>query len=84
MKTLNHLLEIIFRRNIEMACDLTLFFINRDLGDGLTFIEFNVNLDLGEFDHSPRFSIHLNVFNLTIFELDIYNSLHVESDDVIS
>lgn len=48
----------------------------RDLTDGVDFFEFLCNLDLYEGDHNPSFQIMLEVLNIKIFELMIYNVNH--------
>jgi hypothetical protein len=48
----------------------------REFSDGITFIEFAINLDRYLADHSPRFSFHMIVLNHTIIEANIYYLHH--------
>jgi len=56
--------------------DLSLFNIVRDFSDGISFFEFEINLDLFDEDHKPSFDIFLIIFNCMIFQLWIYNINH--------
>jgi len=58
------------------AIELSLFNIVRDFSDGISFFEFEINLDLFDEDHKPSFDIFLIIFNCMIFQLWIYNINH--------
>jgi len=63
------------------AFDYVFFYKIRDFSDGISFINADVNLDLYENDHNPSFNIFLCLFNITIFEISIYNINHVHNYD---
>jgi len=58
------------------AIELSLFNIVRDFSDGISFFEFEINLDLFEDDHKPSFDIYLMIFNCMIFQFRVYNVNH--------
>jgi len=58
--------------------DIVIFHKFRDISDGLSCIEFNVNFDWYKDDHNPHFSIFFALFNITIFEFTICNIHHVK------
>jgi len=58
------------------AIELSLFNIVRDFSDGISFFEFEINLDLFEDDHKPSFDIYLMIFNCMIFQFWVYNVNH--------
>jgi len=53
----------------------------RNFSDGISFFEFNCNLDLYKSDHNPKINIHLMLINIMIFEFEIYNVNHVEEQN---
>ena len=48
----------------------------RELSDGLSVVEVKVNYDRYLADHSPRFIIHVVLFNWTVVEFSIYHLGH--------
>jgi hypothetical protein len=68
--------SIFFNISKNYAIELSGLHFIRKFSDGITFIEFNTNLDLFEGDHNPHFRILLLVFNFKIFEFEIYNVNH--------
>ena len=62
--------------NKDYAIELMLFHMVRSFKDGISFFEFEINLDLFEEDHNPKFDIFLIIFNCMIFQLWIYNVHH--------
>jgi len=48
----------------------------RSFSDGVSFFEFQVNLDRYLADHSPRFEIIFIILNFKIFELEVYYKHH--------
>ena len=65
----------------KFATELEVFRKIRNLKDGLTFVECNINLDLYESDHKPSFLIHLVLFNWTIIEFQVYNIYHHDYEE---
>lgn len=66
--------------NEKYACEFTILHKVRSFSDGITN-EFCCDLDLYKADHNPKFTIRLILFNLMIFEFQIYNRFHMESED---
>jgi hypothetical protein len=66
----------------KFALDFTAFHLLRSFKDGITFFEFDVNLDLYEQDHNPKFRIVLIALNFKLFEFEIYNINHVHSGEI--
>lgn len=70
-------LEIIFKRNIQMCIDFEKFYKVRDYKDG-AFSEVVLNCDFFKGDHNPQFRFAVTVLNWTIFDFQIYNIHHEE------
>jgi len=51
----------------------------RDFKDGITFLNFDMDLDLYEGDHNPQFDFLFCIFNYTLIEINLYNVNHVSS-----
>ena len=62
--------------NKDYAIELLFFNMIRSFKDGISFFEFEINLDLFEEDHKPSFDIYLIIFNCMIFQFWIYNIHH--------
>ena len=45
----------------------------RELKDGVTWFEFEINSDYYEGDHNPQSGIHLMILNWMIFEINYYS-----------
>jgi hypothetical protein len=50
--------------------------ICRRIKDGVNIIEFQINWDRYEGNHSPRFEIYFTIFNCKIIEFSIYYLHH--------
>jgi hypothetical protein len=68
------------------------FYKLREWKDGISFVEFQINLDkydsleYKKFSYKPRFSILLVVLNHTVFEVSIYkdnSALYTEKNTVV-
>lgn len=59
------------------AIELSCFHFLRKFSDGISFAEFDINLDLFKSDHNPKFKIILIMLNFKIFEFEVYNVNHV-------
>ncbi len=62
--------------NGDYGWEITVFHKLRDLSDGVLFFDGKVNWDRYLGDHSPRFEIHLVMFNYTIIEVSVYYLHH--------
>lgn len=62
----------------QYAWELSMFHRVRACSDGVTFVEFIVNLDTYIGDHNPQCKLGLILLNHVIFEFNIYNVNHVE------
>jgi hypothetical protein len=58
--------------------EISFFHKLRNFKDGISFLEFDVNLDLYKGDHNPQFEMCLVILNFKIFETNIYNINHGE------
>jgi hypothetical protein len=52
----------------------------RSFSDGISFLEFEFNVDFYRGDHNPKGRIMLVVLNFKVFEFEIYNINHVEEE----
>lgn len=52
----------------------------RNFKDGVTFIDFSIDLDLYVGDHNPKFSIMITILNFKLIEIEVYNVHHVEEE----
>ena len=59
--------------------EVTVFHNLREISDGVVFLDGRVNWDRYPADHSPRFELHLIMFNYTIIEIGVYY-LHHRND----
>jgi len=64
----------------DYGWELTLFQKIREASDGIVFVHGIINWDRYQDDHSPRFVIHLIVFNVTIVEFSVYSLRHRDMD----
>lgn len=64
----------------DYGWEITVFHKLRQTSDGVMFFDGKINWDRYLADHSPRFEIHLVMFNYTIIEINIYY-LHHRSED---
>ena len=67
-----------FKISKNYAFEWQLFDTIRTLDDGITFIDFSMNLDLYKSDHKPSTEIGLMVLNTIIFNFTIYNINHID------
>jgi len=75
MKLHNSVLEIIFKRNIELVVDFNWFYKFRNYKDGISN-SFELNFDFYRCDHSPQIRFVLIILNLILFDFQIYNKYH--------
>ena len=71
------ILEVIFRRNIELCFEFEWLYKVRNFRDGIT-ITHELNFDFYKGDHTPQIRWSLTIFNVTVFDFQIYNMLHEE------
>lgn len=62
--------------NKDYAWEISAFNMYRAFSDGISFVEFNVNWDRYEDDHSPGFSVIFVLLNFKVFEFNIYYIHH--------
>ena len=62
--------------NDDYGWELTVLHKIRNVSDGVSFFDMNVNWDRYLADHSPRAELHVVLFNYTIIEVDIYYLHH--------
>lgn len=60
----------------DYGWEVTVFHKLREATDGILFVDTKINWDRYHGDHSPRFEIHLVVWNYTLFEMNIYYLHH--------
>ena len=72
-KTMN---TISGRISKDYGWEVTVFHKLRETSDGVVFFHGKINWDRYLADHSPRFEIHLVMFNYTIIEINIYYLHH--------
>lgn len=60
----------------DFAVDYNFLYEVRKIKDGITFFEFKCNWDRYEDDHKPSLDLELIIFNIIIFEINIYNIHH--------
>jgi hypothetical protein len=71
------ILEIIFKRNIQMSVDLILKpYKLRSFKDGINFFFVDFSADFYKDDHNPKFQFYLDILNYRLISLEIYNILH--------
>ncbi|MES9858869.1 MAG: hypothetical protein ABW166_20060 [Sedimenticola sp.] len=62
--------------NEDYGWEITAFHQLRQTSDGVIFFDGKINWDRYLADHSPRFEMHLVIFNYTIIEINIYYLHH--------
>lgn len=60
----------------DYGWEVTVFHKPRETSDGVIFLDAKINWDRYLSDHSPRFEVHLILFNYTIIEINIYYLHH--------
>ena len=60
----------------DYGWEITVLHKLRQTTDGVVFFDGKINWDRYLADHSPRFEIHLVMFNYTIIEINIYYLHH--------
>ena len=65
-----------FRISKNYAVDIMLLHKFSQFSDGVTVLDCDINLDLYEADHNPKFELRLAFLNVYIFQLEIYNINH--------
>lgn len=72
----------------KLSWEVILFWKIREFKDGISFFEFNVNVDLydpleyAKFYYRPHFRIHLVVLNYTVIEIDFYKKCESTPADI--
>lgn len=66
-----------FKLSNKYAAEWFLFHKLRSFSDGVSFVDFDITLDLYKDDHKPSFRVFLLIANYTILELNVYNTCHV-------
>ena len=66
-----------FKLSRNYAIDISGFHCIRSFKDGITGIDFSINLDTYEGDHNPKCALSLIIFNFKLFEIEIYNIKHI-------
>lgn len=69
------------RDKIVFAWKLDFFRKIRSFKDGISFFEFNINLDLFKGDHNPKFEILVIILNFKLIEFNFYNTEHYFDED---
>ena len=62
--------------NDDYGWEITLFHKLREASDGVMFFYGKINWDRFLADHSPKFEVHIVIFNYTIVEINVYNLRH--------
>lgn len=76
-KMLSKILEIIFRKNIELSYDIILKpYKLRSLRDGVNLFNLDISSDFYRGDHTPKFQVYLDIVNFRCISIEVYNSLH--------
>ena len=78
MRLHDAVVSAIFQRKVQLAYEIETFGGYQKFEDGVSLIEFKVSLDYYLGDHNPEFELSLRVLNCTIFEVTVYNTLHIE------
>jgi hypothetical protein len=65
----------------NFAWELGFFYLLRDFKDGIDFIDIGICLDLFKNDHKPSFRVGFVLFNIMVFEFNVYNVNHMEDTD---
>ena len=72
----------------KLGWEVILFWKIRQFKDGISFFEFNINVDLydpleySKFYYRPHFRIHLVILNYTIIEIDFYKKCESAPADI--
>jgi hypothetical protein len=61
----------------KFALDFSCLHMVRSFRDGITVFKPKINIDYFKGDHNPKLEISLEILNLMIFELNIYNVNHI-------
>jgi len=69
------------RLNENYTFEWNVFQHHRSLSDGLTFFHCNWQADWFHGDHNPQLRLELDVLNIVVLDLSIYNIHHVEDPD---
>jgi len=72
----------------NMGWEMICFHKLRRFKDGISFFEFNINLDLydpleyAKFKYFPHLNLHLVVLNYTLIELDLYKKTKQDTHEI--
>jgi len=62
-----------FKITQKYSIDLSFLLFIRNFKDGISFLNFDIDLNLFEGDHNPSFNVMLLILNLVIFEVNSGN-----------
>jgi hypothetical protein len=68
------------RINKNYAIDFAFFTKIRMFNEGISFINFDIALDIYKADHNPQARIFLCLFNFTIIDICFYNINHFKEN----
>ena len=63
--------------NKKYALDILLFHFLRSFKDGLSLLNVDVGADWYKGDHNPKVILRVVLINVTIIEINIYNTGHI-------
>jgi len=58
------------------ALDIVMFHLLRSFRDGVSLLNMNIGVDWYRGDHNPKVIFHLIILNVTIIEINLYNTRH--------
>jgi len=67
-----------FNISKNYAIDIGLLYFYRNLSDGISFGDFQLNWDRYEGDHKPSFELMIAICNFVIIDFEIYNIHHMD------
>ena len=65
----------------DYGWEVTILHKLRETSDGVMFFDGKINLDRDLADDTPRFEIHLVMFNYTIIEINVYYLHHRKEEE---
>lgn len=65
----------------DYAFDWSFFRKVREFVDGITFCDLDCRLDLFKEDHNPQLVCRLDMLNVSVFDLTIYNVHHIQESE---
>jgi len=73
---INRISSKIFRRNVKLALDTKFFYKLRNFNDGINILKVNFNVDFYRDNHCPRLEFTMDIVNIRLISIEIYNVLH--------